>query len=328
MVKNVNKTEKEDSNENSLKDVDFDVNDWKQRISKYKGSDANYHIVWHGRNKNVPIIKNIKMNPETGKEFLNSLTEQINNIDASKIVNYMDDDSSDHEGYAMENTNKIPKYNMIVDSLPKVNEEWNRKDETNTNKHGLSFILSVGDFYAFGSISKRNNILTKPGKIAMKFTSNIKFEKVDRDEIVYELPNIFSAISLDDTILIKSESSLERIFQYNEKVTSMIESNTQANQRLFSDPDKYVDSVKKDPIKARKLFHVYSDKKIDAYDVNAIRLYKNQNKNVHITIDPKSGKIDYSKSNSWDVIHLLSEDYYKGQLTQTSYLSRQKSVSR
>ena len=295
---------------------------------KYKGSDANYHIVWHEGNKDIPIVKNIRMKPKTGEEFFNSLQTQIKQIDSTKIVKYMDDDTLEHEGYAMEITNKIPKYNTIVNSLTNTNEEWNKNDEINPKKRGLSFILRVGDFYAFGPITKRNRVPTKSGIIPMLFTNSITFEKVSSEEIVYEIPNVFSAISLDDTILIKSEDNLEKIFQYNEKVTLMIESNTLTNQKLFEDPDEYVNSVKSDPRKARKLFHVYADKKIDAYDTNGIIAYKNKNRDVDIFLDPNTGKINFSKSNSWDVIHLISEDFYEGPLTHTNYVSRQKAVRR
>lgn len=317
--------EDKEKNSDFKKELSGLIANWKREIEGVDKKEVNYYLAWYGKTskKNKLNIKRMKMDATVGEVFLNILKGQIYNIDPTQMVKYFDDDSMEHEGYAVEDTSKIPNFDEALSRLPLINDQWKVDDEKNENITGLKFILQAGKFSAFGNVTKRKEIKTS-GKISMIFTQARVFKKIESQEIIYDLPEEFPAISFDGKVLIKSEKAFEDIFKYNERLLSKVEAKKEFNESIFTDPDDYINSLRNSNIKARKVITSYENSVIDLITPESIKKYKAEYKNIEVILDDNTGKIIFSRSNQWDVVHLICEDYFKGFFSKFDMVARQK----
>ena len=158
------------------------------------------------------------------------------------------------------------------------------------------------------------------GKL-ISMTASGTFDQV-KEKVLYEIPDMFSAITYKDYTFILDEHSVESIFKYHEKMLEKIRSKAKINNKLFSDPDMFINALDSDQRKARKAYFVYENQSIDNFESKDIIAYANKY-NLDVKLD-KQNKLDLKNSNMWHVVRAISEDYYTGDLTKSQYESKSK----
>ena len=199
------------------------------------------------------------------------------------------------------------------------NTNWDKSKINNIT--GLKFVVKHGELTAFGSLSKKN-LMEKSlmGKL-ISMTASGTFDQV-KEKVLYEIPDMFSAITYKDYTFILDEHSVDSILKYHEKMLEKIRSKAKINNELFSDPDMFINALESDQRKARKVHLVYENQSIDNFEAKDIIAYANKY-NLDVKLD-KQNKLDLKNSNMWHVVRAISEDYYTGELTKLHYGAKSK----
>ncbi len=286
---------------------------------KVVGRDINYFVYHYDRNKN-PIAYLASITQEIGEKFAESIRTSISDFLTSEIVRYQDNDGTFENGVEIIRTNEVPNARRILEEI----ENTNRRSLDRTtadNTSGLKFAVRCGDFVAFGTLRKTN--LIEKSKLGKLITMNESgtFEKL-REVVIYEIPDKFASFSFKDYMIISNETIFESIFNYHEKIIELVKSHSANNQRLFSNENSFIEILKKDSRKARKIYFSYMGNYMDSIQPNDIIAYAND---YNLDIKPDTnGKIDIENSNIWHVVNAINEDYYTGRLSRSSFASRNK----
>ena len=315
------KEKKQDSSKKKVSDDEIKElkKQFKQMASNISNSGINYFLLYYDWKKN-PVCLPANISTGIGQYFADSLKKTIELINESDVVDFNYSDAPSEGTVEITYLNRIPNI-MIINSIIETSHDTHWDKSKINNIAGLKFAVKHGELTAFGSLNKKN-LMKKSLKAKLTtMTQSGTFDFV-KEEVLYEIPDMFSAITYKNYTLILDEHSVESIFKYHEKMLEKIRSKAKINNKLFSDPDMFINALDSDQRKARKAYFVYENQSIDNFEPKDIIAYANKY-NLDVKLD-KQNKLDLKNSNMWHVVRAISEDYYTGDLTKSQYESKSK----
>ncbi len=316
--------DKEEKQDSSKKKVSNDeIKELKNKLNKLvpkiSNSEINYFLLYYDSKKR-PVCLPANISTQVGKYFANSLKSTIDLIYKSDVVDFNNSDAPSEGTVEITYMDMIPNMKIISSIIESShNTNWDKSKINNIT--GLKFVVKHGELTAFGSLSKKN-LMEKSlmGKL-ISMTASGTFDQV-KEKVLYEIPDMFSAITYKDYTFILDEHSVDSILKYHEKMLEKIRSKAKINNELFSDPDMFINALESDQRKARKVHLVYENQSIDNFEAKDIIAYANKY-NLDVKLD-KQNKLDLKNSNMWHVVRAISEDYYTGELTKLHYGAKSK----
>ena len=300
-MKDVNKKEDE------LKGIKDLIDAIKNEADTVADDSVNYYVFYYGttKDKKIKAFKTM-INENIGKGLNSTLRESINALQSDSIYNYEDNDSEGSSDPELIKSDEVPRLSEIINTIQKTEDILDLKGL----KAAASpkFAITMGKITAFGLLRKVSYMKQK--KTFMKLNDYGVFDEIE-SEILLEVPESFSAIHYDGNIVIFNELNFEHIFDYHEKILSIIIGNEDSSKKLFSDMDTFYEVIENDSRKSRKLLYAYSRGYIDSLKISDIVDYA-KDFGIEITINPKDNKIDLFKSDKWGVIKAISEDFFIG----------------
>jgi len=296
------------------------IDQWKSEVKSVKPEEVAYYVIlYKGNKEDDAIAYKASINNDIGKEFVNTLTEDISSLDSDNVIEYDKTDSLSERFLEICYTSDIPNFSKLLNAAHK-SDNLIDINEINNDK-GLKLVVRIGEFYGFGQIV-RHKIMSNKHRVFLSLNKKGEFKTI-KDDIYFEVPTTFSAISFGNHIIIKNEKEFEKVFKYHEKIIQIILGKHKENEKLFNNPELFEESIKKDSRKARKLYLLYKNNYVENINLNDFMGYAKRFIS-DVILDDETGKISVTGNNIWHVVSLLCEDYFNGPLTKRKFCAEYK----
>ncbi len=246
--------------------------------------------------------------------LLSSFREET--LGQTKLVRYTEVDSPSEEEVEFLRKSEVAYATEIEKSLRQSTMFANNSYLDKAENLGYAIKFSE-DLIGIGRIYRKKVYIKRTNYIMTRFVdSETKFDEVD-GMTYFEFSGYFPALIVSNYILIKDESDFEALFMYNEKLNEHLSNHKGELGALIDEPDGFLQRVGGNR-RALKSLAIGLEKvdlgKITPEYINR----KTQDYNLDIHLD-EQGKIIGEKSNLWDVVELLTDRLYQGEITKERY---------
>lgn len=293
------------------------ITDLKKELKNVPDDDINYFVFYYNRFMKVNAYKTI-ISEAIGKSIKDKFLDSIESLESEHLYNYDNSDSLNNDDPELISSKEVPFSNEIFKAIDATEDilSLNELKVASSPK----FAIKVGNITGFDLLKKVSFMKNK--RRFMSLNDSSTFYEID-DQVLLEIPDSFSAIYFNGYIIVLKETIFDAIFNYHVKIMEVIRGKKEHNEKLFSDPDNFYNSIQSDSKKARKLYNVYNSSYIENLKVKDIMDCANEY-DLDIYINRQDNKIDFNKSNAWHVIKAISEDFYTGRWSKFQFESNSK----